>query len=228
MGKLGKALKGELEAHEKEAAEWTESPEKIIGKYEKVLNEQEWTISSPAGSSEVEMRTQRGDLEIRVKFDSELVAQSMNSNDALEEEEYDEEEEGKVRSEEEYDEDGDFEEDEDFGPQPFNFTVELRRPSLPGKFIEMELEAVPGPSPSSDELYVNSVFVRSEEKIPESAPSRYVGPQFETLDEEVRSAFDGFASKNLRHLVPFIGEYSQSLESIDYGKWVQDLKTFTN
>ena len=173
----------------------------------------------------VELSTQRGDMKVVVKFDAEMVADSLN--DAMENEEFDEDvEEAEARTEEDLEQDDMLAEDDFGGQQPFTFSVELHRPSaLPEKFVEMELEAVPGPTEEGgDQLYINSIHVRHPAN-PQSSDV-YSGPQYDSLDEELRSKFDGWADKNLRHLVPFIAEFSQAKETKEYGKWLSDLKAF--
>lgn len=222
MSKLVRALEEEIQ-YNREFIETESKLEAVTEKHEKMLNEQGWSVSSPEDTTMVELSAQRGDMKIVVKFDAEMVADSLNSQ--MENEEFDEDvEEAEARTEEEFEQE-DMLEDDGHGHQPFTFSVELHRPdALPEKFIEMELEAVPGPTEEGgDQLYINSIHVRQPKHA--AASEIYSGPQYDTLDEELRSKFDGWADKNLRHLIPFIAEFSQAKETKEYGKWLADLKT---
>ncbi len=192
----------------------------VTEKYSELLTANEWTVSTTKPNSTiVELKTKRGDMEILVSFDAELVAECVNTGldeSGLEEENIEDSEEN------EFDED-EFEDEEDLGPQPFNFSVQLRRPNaLPDKFIEMELEAVPGPKSDADQVYINLIAVRNE-SIDEMS---YAGPQYQSLDQDLTQQFDEWANKNLRHLIPFITDFSRAKEANEYGKWLEDVKTF--
>jgi hypothetical protein len=227
MGKLVKPLQAEIEFNTNfiEAEELKLSA--VEENFAKLLKDQCWAVKALPESTLVEMRTQRGDMDIVVRFDAELVAQNVNagSQEFNEEEDVDEETEDAIEEEDMED----FNEDDDMGPQPFNFTLELRRAeALPGKFVELELEAIPGPisGGQADEVYINSIAIRQEDE--SIASQAYAGPEFTSLDESLRDTFDAWATKNVRQLVPFIVEYSKAKEAQEYGQWLNDLKTFAS
>jgi hypothetical protein len=220
MSKLVKPLEAEL-AFNKEAM--TEDPEltltSVQNKFSKMMQEQEWTLECPEGSTIVNLRTKRGDMDVLVTFDAELVAESINS--AYEEnEEFEEEEE----SRNEYEED-ELTEDEmdEFEGQPFNFNVELRRPALPGKYLDLTLEAIPGSNGSTDAVYLDSLAIRTDGA---SDQVQYNGPRLGDLEEGLREAMEKWAENNLRHLVPVIAELSRAKENHEYDQWLRDLKAF--
>lgn len=229
MGKLVKPLEAEIEFNEKFVAAEDLKLAAVEENFAKLLKDQCWSVNALPDSTLVEMRTQRGDMDIVVRFDAELVAQNVNAGSQEvneEEDDVDEETEDAIEEEEE---DMDFNEDDEMGPQPFNFTLELRRAeALPGKFVELELEAIPGPisGGQADEVYINSIAIRHEDEA--TASQAYAGPEFTSLDESLRDTFDAWATKNVRQLVPFIVEYSKAKEAQEYGQWLSDLKTFAS
>jgi len=223
MSKLLKPLEAEIQFNkENESKQEESSVSKVTQKWSSMLKEQGWTVNSKPESTVVEMSTERGELKVLVRWDAEMVADCINS--AMAEQEYDELDEDEA-NDEILDEDEIDEDEDDFSePQPFGLTVELHRPSaLPGKFIEMELEAIPAPDEASrDQLYVNSIAIRRSQ--PDSSTEYYSGPQLDSLDEGLREAFEGWAGKNLRHLVPFVTQYSLAKEAEEYDQWLHDIK----
>ena len=222
MGKLVKPLEAEIKFNQTFIESEELNLEAVQENFAKLLKDQCWAVESAPNSTVVEMRTTRGDMDIVVRFDAELVAQNVNAGS----QEFDQEEETEdsVEEEDEFDE-----EDDEMGPQPFNFTVELTRSkALPGKFVELELEAIPGPisGGQADEVYINSIAIRHQNEA--VAGQSYAGPEFTSLDESLRDSFDAWATKNVRQLVPFITEYSKAKEAQEYGQWLNDLKTFAS
>lgn len=228
MSKLVKPLDAEIEFNKKFIAAEELSINAVEENFSKLLKDQNWTVTSAPNSTAVEMRTTRGDMDVLVRFDAELVAQNVNSGtQEFDEDEADEEIED-AEEEDEFDED-EFDEDDEVGPQPFNFTLELtRHEALPGKFIELEMEAIPGPTTGgqADEVYVNSIAIRHNDA--SLVSDAYAGPEFASLDETLRDSFESWATKNVRQLVPFITEYSKAKEAQEYGKWLIDLKAFAS
>lgn len=226
MSKLTRLIESELKYNKEWALEQDNSKiEQVTEKWANMLNDQGWAVSCKENSTIVEMTTERGDMKVVVRFDAEMVADSVNESSMAEGmEEVSEEAESR---EEMLEEDELAEEDmEDYGPQPFNMTVELHRPTLQGRFVEMEMEAIPGPaSEGGDHIYINSIAIRHAYST--EARETYSGPQFDSLEEDLRSQFETWAEKNLRHLVPFVTELSQAKENAEYESWLTDLKTFT-
>lgn len=225
LNKLAGPVKNELKFNEEFVEEEGLAVAKVTAAYAEMLSRNEWSVSSKPESTVVELSTQRGDMKVVVRFDAEYVTEALNAGVEDEEafEEDDAEEARAAEEDMEGEEEGDVE-----AAQPFEFTVELHRPAaLPGKFLELQVEAVPGPAESSDAdaVYVNSISVRHTDAA--LAADAYAGPQVQTLDEELREAFDGWAAKNLRHLVPFIEELAEAKEAEEYGKWLGDVQAFT-
>lgn len=219
LSRLSKPLQSELEFNRDFVKDQELEVKQVQEKYAKTLQLQDWTVHCEDGSTEVFLKTERNGMQVVVRFDAELVAECVNSGvfedeDAIEDaQEEEEEEENSLESESYYDE------DDEYGAQPYNYTVELHRTDvLPDGFVEMEVEC----NPATQDLYINSVYLRSNDKA-KSATS-YAGPSFESLDESLREKFDKWAVKNLAHLTPFIAEFSQAKEAEGYAHWLNTLK----
>lgn len=223
LGKLVKPLQAEIEFHREFIGDQKLSVGAVTKKHAKLLEQNEWTLNCQEGSTEVTLETQRGDMKVVVRFDAEMVAESVNAGiegEDVDEVKDEEEEEEEFEDEEE---DDDFYDEDEMGAQPYNFTVELHRPDvLAESFVEMELEAVPQEGPSGDSLYVSSISVRSRDET--KSRTAYAGPTFDSLDERLRDQFEGWAQRNLRHLLPVIGELSQAKEAQEYGQWLETMK----
>lgn len=212
MGRWVKPLDAEIKFNQQMLENGDEmSIDAVKSQYAEMLKEQGWAVVCPENSTMVELHTERGDMKIVVKFDSEMVADSVNSASPYEEEDSTEME---AEGEEE-----DYEEDMEYEQQPFTLTAEIHRPSVfPEKFMELELEATN--TADKPTMYLNNISMQRKEPV----DCAYSGPQFENLDEELREVFDKWTEKNLSHLVPFVADFSVAKEAVDYDGWLHDLK----
>lgn len=144
-----------------------------------------------------------------VKFNPNEVAESEISNGIGEEEEAMEEEESVEQDEidDEYDEDGKL---------PFNVQVQIHRDGV-SKSVSLDLDVTPSYEGKGYDVFITNLSLEKE-------GSNYLGPSYDSCDEELREVIDELASKNFRKYMPFISEYSRAVEAVNVEEWLKDMK----
>lgn len=245
LTKINRPLDKEIEYNNRLLEDEQLNINKVKSKHARILQEQGWEIVDQSGSNLVELKASRGPVSMFVSFDAAYVVQATRSSESMQDAEMEQEEmeeedrsvqsKGKnnKRNEEEFEDDGFAEENEDQFEDdvtPFTFNIKLaNEDALPGKFLNFEVEVLPTELPGKDEISLNNLTLESREVISSSPNGQsntdpYLGPDYHSLDDNLREQFDGFISKNFKKLVPFIREYSEAKEAKEYGSWLDQIK----
>lgn len=189
-----------------------------------------WQVSDAPGQALVTMTRRdpalNGTLTVRFNLSEVINGSSME----FDQDEYDEEEEEGDESEEtksdiearQEEGEGEFEDDSP-GYASFSVTVELVRDSLPDK--KLVFDCMAEAAEDSPTLTVENVAILSTD-MSTDGNATYNGPDYSTLDEDLRGAFDKFIEKTVKpaEMVSFISAYAQAKEANEYQSWLEQAK----
>lgn len=200
--------------------------DRVMEMNKEFLEDEGWSVRDVPGSAAVEMSRTEGDVKTVIRFDVQQVV----SGESDAELGYDKDD---VADGQSYEEDAD---SEDAGHMTGSFplVVEIHRPNADGK--HMLIECIAELEGSTDgALSVENVSLVSFSTPPANSLSgplvpevlAYEGPEFHTLDDQLRQQIDDFVNTRLDspRLVPFVSGLSQAKESREYLHWLQRVRS---
>lgn len=205
---LASSLQQEIEYEREAAAESGGGDPDWLSQFK---NEGVWHIDDRAGSDEVALTRQFGNEDIRVLFSIGEINTTDPSN------EFEQEDADEITS------DGEFQ-----GSFPVRCAISIAKKGAGS--LNIDAQAADG------QFVVENVTFYRDDKLATTLTADadwarrglYIGPQFETLDENVQTHFESYLAERgfVTNLALFIPSYAEYKEQREYCAWLESVRAF--